>query len=308
MVEAAFGSSVFLRGPHHGDMDFSSTTSFCYYNPEFITALKEAIESALNNPIFKKATESVYHKHLKSMAHTFYDSYIYLNTDPELLNNLKDRYLTEMSSGQEIGSFLDSFSRTFADGQERNKNSNFYEAYTSPGFWLRRSIDGTDAQFINLLEAIIQAFEPDFSPIIIPYVIGKHENTSDVVVRVGLNKKLGGYVISVSPNGQHGLVVATQDQGITNWYGTSETVSNIKNHDWVGNQYKDWRPPTIQELELIYNAKDAIGGFDFDSYWSSTEWDQENGLLLNFTTGNREKSLKKYSMHGSIGVRAVRSF
>ena len=29
--------------------------------------------------------------------------------------------------------------------------------------------------------------------------------------------ELGGYVIQISPNGKHGLVVAMQDQGISTW-------------------------------------------------------------------------------------------
>ena len=30
--------------------------------------------------------------------------------------------------------------------------------------------------------------------------------------------ELGGYVIQISPDGTHGVVVAMQDQGISNWY------------------------------------------------------------------------------------------
>ena len=65
-----------------------------------------------------------------------------------------------------------------------------------------------------------------------------------------------------------------------------------------------WRLPTKEELNLLYQNKDKIGGFADDYYWSSTEdyngsaWRQafDNGLqyYVNETNG--------------YNVRAVRAF
>ncbi|MDR1343626.1 MAG: DUF1566 domain-containing protein [Prevotellaceae bacterium] len=35
--------------------------------------------------------------------------------------------------------------------------------------------------------------------------------------------------------------------------------------------YSEWRVPTIQELQAIYNLRNQIGGFKAAPYWSSTE-------------------------------------
>ena len=64
--------------------------------------------------------------------------------------------------------------------------------------------------------------------------------------------ELGGYVIQISPNGKHGLVVAMQDQGISNWYEANDLLSNPSNHDADGKEFSDWRLPTKRELNLMY--------------------------------------------------------
>ena len=43
--------------------------------------------------------------------------------------------------------------------------------------------------------------------------------------------ELGGYVIEVNSDGTHGLVVAMQDQGTSNWYEANDLLSNASNHD-----------------------------------------------------------------------------
>ena len=47
------------------------------------------------------------------------------------------------------------------DTQHRvlERNMDWYEAYTAPGFWIRRSIDGTDQQFFAMLTQVIDSFD-----------------------------------------------------------------------------------------------------------------------------------------------------
>ena len=66
--------------------------------------------------------------------------------------------------------------------------------------------------------------------------------------------ELGGYVIQISPNGKHGLVVAMQDQGISSWYEANDLLSNPSNHDADGKEFSDWRLPTKRELNLMYGV------------------------------------------------------
>ena len=118
--------------------------------------------------------------------------------------------------------------------------------------------------------------------------------------------ELGGYVIQISPNGKHGLVVAMQDQGISSWYEANDLLSNTSNHDADGKEFSDWRLPTKRELNLMYvvynngNAASLNPGY----YWSSTEYDNDNAWSQNFTSGTQPSTNKVYT----YSVRAVRAF
>jgi len=49
--------------------------------------------------------------------------------------------------------------------------------------------------------------------------------------------------------------------------------------------YSDWYLPAKEELNALYQNKDAIGGFSSNSYWSSTEYNAYNARYLYFYTG-----------------------
>lgn len=163
MVEAAFGVPVFLRGPHKdGDMDFNSTTSFGYYNPQFIAKLHKSVQTVLLNRVFKKAAKRVYDKHLASMAQTYHHAYQYLNKDFAYCEKLQARYLAQVASpnGTERGSLQEEF-RDYAEALEKSQQADVYEAFTAPAFWLRRSIDGTDSQLYELLDMVITEMDKE---------------------------------------------------------------------------------------------------------------------------------------------------
>ena len=70
-------------------------------------------------------------------------------------------------------------------------------------------------------------------------------------------------------------------------------------------QQKNMYLPAINELQLLYNNRAALGGFSINGYyWSSTELDSNFAWLLNFVSGFWEYGVK-YSTHS---VRCVRSF
>ncbi len=161
VIEATFGQPIFLRGPHNGDLDFNSTTSFGYYNPNFIASVHKAVEATLANPMFKAMGKGVYEKHLKSMAHTYIDAHKYLKEQDDLRNTLTQEYLLMMAKpeGTMDGSLQEKF-RGYAEKMENSTaKSNIYEAFTAPAFWLRRSIDGTDDEFVALLKMVVTEFE-----------------------------------------------------------------------------------------------------------------------------------------------------
>jgi hypothetical protein len=119
--------------------------------------------------------------------------------------------------------------------------------------------------------------------------------------------ELGGYVIQISPNGKHGLVVAMQDQGTSNWYQANDLLSNANNHDVNGAKFTDWRLPTKRELNLMYGV--YIGGNGANSnwnvYWSSTEDDANYAWFQNVYNGSQSTNAKGSTTNS---VRAVRAF
>ena len=118
--------------------------------------------------------------------------------------------------------------------------------------------------------------------------------------------ELGGYVIAVRDGGKHGLVVAMQDQGISNWYAANDLLSNASYHDADGVKFMDWRLPTKRELNLMYVVYSNGNGASLNMgyYWSSTENDYYsawNQFFFNGFQGNYNKDV-------AYTVRAVRAF
>ena len=123
---------------------------------------------------------------------------------------------------------------------------------------------------------------------------------------VGIHPELGGYVFYVTPDGDHGLVVATQDQCTTcTWFNADNEINNPARHNADGKKFTNWRLPTIYELGLLYAIKGAIGGFSNVNYWSSTATGTDNAEYRDFSDGT---SVAAQNKAFPSRVRAVRSF
>jgi hypothetical protein len=64
-----------------------------------------------------------------------------------------------------------------------------------------------------------------------------------------------------------------------------------------------WRLPTKDELNMLYENKEEIGGFALIFYWSSTENGYDCAWVQYFVSGNQYSSIK----YGKNYVRAVRA-
>jgi len=119
--------------------------------------------------------------------------------------------------------------------------------------------------------------------------------------------ELGGYVIQISPNGKHGLVVAMQDQGTSTWYEANDLLSNPSNHDADGKEFSDWRLPTQRELNLMYGVYSGSNAASLNSgfYLSSSEFEGNFGVWVQYFSSGVQWSVGK---DVTVDVRAVRAF
>ena len=146
----------------------------------------------------------------------------------------------------------------------------------------------------------------------------------------------GGIVFYVTNNGQHGLIADSLDlqTGINSEQWAINDTTTFNAHlagngggslnteriivkqgagnyaaqlcaNYTGGGYGDWFLPSGNELGLLYNQQQVIGGFSASSsYWSSTETGATTAASVNFTTGVNSNAPKSTANN----VRAIRTF
>ena len=133
----------------------------------------------------------------------------------------------------------------------------------------------------------------------------------------------------------HGLIAATEDQSERiQWYNGSSIITGATGafigtgltntnaiiaaqglgsyaasiaRDYNGGGYTDWFLPSKDELNQLYENKNAIGGFGDDYYifWSSTEYGSANAWFMYFDNGFFSYDFDKSFI---FFVRAFRAF
>ena len=64
----------------------------------------------------------------------------------------------------------------------------------------------------------------------------------------------GGKVFFITTDSLHGLIAETIDQSTAStWYSAQNNISTIANHSVAGQKFTDWRLPTRNELDLLYD-------------------------------------------------------
>lgn len=140
----------------------------------------------------------------------------------------------------------------------------------------------------------------------------------------------GGVIYHIYPNGMHGLISSTTNQGTSITWGLSGVVgttddgqantTQIVNSVGPGNYaasicqslvlngYNDWYLPSIGELHLLFEQRNVVGGFNGPAFyfWSSTGYALDNSYAeaTGFINGYTAEILKT-ELHA---VRAIRKF
>jgi hypothetical protein len=111
----------------------------------------------------------------------------------------------------------------------------------------------------------------------------------------------GGIIFHLDDNDQHGLIAAKND-----FCESNTDVAIRKCEELELNGHDDWQLPSKDELNLLYNSKDQIGGFAQKWYWSSTYATKYDAWRQYFFGGGQvaDGSL----LYECIMVRAIRAF
>jgi hypothetical protein len=90
------------------------------------------------------------------------------------------------------------------------------------------------------------------------------------------------------------LEILDTDLGLLRWDDANKACGRVG---------AGWRLPTVDELNLLFQNKDSIGGFVNSFYWGSTEVEPGLPCIQGFINGKQSKDRKAYEFH----VRPVRS-
>ena len=89
--------------------------------------------------------------------------------------------------------------------------------------------------------------------------------------------------------------------------GAGETIADYPAFEWVEAVdyagFVDWRLPTKDELEDLYDTGRSYISYTSDFYWSATEYNASNAYVVSFYNG----AVHDYSKANTYYVRAVRS-
>ena len=169
------GLRVFLSGPHGASGFNLQADSFGYYNPEFVRWAAANLVPAATDSTLRELTQPFYKGCLRETARGYYEAYRYISRNPELRDRAAREYLEVIRKHRQAehtdfldapSSYLQETFRPYAEeyakrveapyGEDRLA---FYIAAVGCGFWVRRHIDGTDVEFANLLEKVLQTYD-----------------------------------------------------------------------------------------------------------------------------------------------------
>lgn len=187
--------SVFLPGgPHGSDINFDDKKQFGHYNPAFLNWVEQhIIPENSNDPRSRKLIGLAYDSQIGPLVRALYHTHQILYASPDaarafleqyksaqqsyLATNPKEGYLdprftpgprsfeeikSEYEMSLQSGSPMDTGEafRWLSDYTTVAEKDDWYLANTAGGFWVRRSLDGTEPQFFRLVTKVLQAYEP----------------------------------------------------------------------------------------------------------------------------------------------------
>ncbi|MCZ8363706.1 MAG: ATP-binding protein [Microcystis sp. LE19-251.1A] len=184
---AISGLPIFKKGPHTNfSLNFEGGYEFGHYNPEFLTWIQEKVVIEPADSTFKQNIQRAYNDKIKVVARAFYQTHKILFATREgsdEFKTIKSKYQDKIEKqtlercylgGPEKcgGLYLQEKFRWLGDylaNQNKNiseringEDNYWYLANVSGGFWVRRSIDGTEKQFFDILTQLLEIYDSEW--------------------------------------------------------------------------------------------------------------------------------------------------
>lgn len=166
ILQEIIGEKIFLLGPHTEGINLNSQATFGHYNPVFLLKLNEHLNVLYQDDSFVAAAQSIYDEEFRNYFRLYYLSYAQATTNKKVISRYEEMVRNTPEAGakdyrSDASYFLQEAFRGFAERME-NEGYDVYEGFVCPGFWVRRSIDGTSDEFYTLLVSAMKTFDPDF--------------------------------------------------------------------------------------------------------------------------------------------------
>jgi conflict system STAND superfamily ATPase len=187
-------------GPHdNGELNLNDPLRFGHYNPMFLDWVDKHLIPDRSEAWFKGVTQNVYDAYIAATARALYHAHEILfaepkryrafekqyqivkndylkrykrgvdfemfERDPIPLDDIKAGYLKRIAEkndeiGSALGDDLSWLSSYLSNYPAFQKGDDLYIASNAAGFWVRRSIDGTEPQIFRMLKKLLLAFDP----------------------------------------------------------------------------------------------------------------------------------------------------
>lgn len=186
-----YGKPIFLEGPHTDtSFQLQSLTKFGHYDPAFLTWLDQHLDQILAERDFVERTKSVVSRYLLGTVELYLTSYYYLINNPEIRDEILLDYMMKykdesLDENHHRAFFIPSLRKDNPDWNGEAKSEQYIWYYPEATtqfdwiltrmnekwqylpvgsaimFWMRRSIDGTDQQFVDLLTKFYRGYDAD---------------------------------------------------------------------------------------------------------------------------------------------------
>lgn len=145
---------IYLSGPHdRSDLNLTSRDSFGHYNPEFVHFFHQAVNQILSEREFVNTTHDMVDRYLLGLLERLQRIYIHIEENPEEFQQFKRNYAQQLAAGTwPEGGYYENMPDSLNSDEYWNWSETAYY------FWIRRDLDGTAEQWIDIINTILSAY------------------------------------------------------------------------------------------------------------------------------------------------------